>query len=220
MARDTESFSGSIPEHYDRGLGPMIFVDYADDIARRAAGLKPARVLETAAGTGIVARRLRDLLPAATQLISTDLSPAMLDVARAKFNPSEQIELRPADATALPFADASFDLVVCQFGVMFYPDKDKSYREVHRVLASGGHYLFSVWDSHRYNAFGRIAHETAGSFFPDDPPQFQSIPFSYGFEQIKQSLLAAGFAEITAHLVRFERDAGDSTLLARGIVFG
>lgn len=185
MTRNATSFSGSIPEHYDSGLGPLVFIDYADDIARRAAALKPARVLETAAGTGIVSRRLRDRLPAATRLTSTDLIPGMLEVAKAKFKPTEQVEFQPVDATALPFGDASFDVVVCQFGVRFYPDKEKSYREVHRVLAPGGHYLFNVWDAHRYNPLGRIAHETAGRFFPDDPPQFQSIPFSYAFDSIK-----------------------------------
>jgi ubiquinone/menaquinone biosynthesis C-methylase UbiE len=220
MPPDSTSFSGSIPENYDTGLGPVIFVDYAEDIARRAADLKPGRVLETAAGTGIVSRRLRDLLPPATQLVSTDLSPAMLEIAKAKFKPSEPIGLRPADATALPFPDHSFDVVVCQFGVMFYPDKDKSYSEVHRVLAPGGCYLFSVWDSHRYNAFGRIPHELLARCFPDDPPQFQAIPFSYGFESIRDSLVAAGFTGITAHVVRFEKDIGDGSGLARGITFG
>jgi ubiquinone/menaquinone biosynthesis C-methylase UbiE len=198
----------------------MIFVDYAEDIARRAADLKPGRVLETAAGTGIVSRRLRDHLPPATQLVSTDLSPAMLEIAKAKFKPSEPIGFRPADATALPFPDAAFDLVVCQFGVMFFPDKDKCYREVYRVLVPGGHYLFSVWDAHRYNAFGRIPHELLARFFPDDPPQFQSIPFSYGFEPIRDSLVAAGFTDITAHVLPFEKDVGDASGLARGLVFG
>ncbi len=220
MQRDATSFSGSIPEHYDAGMGPLVFVDYADDIACRAAALKPARLLETAAGTGIVSRRLRDHLPASTHLTSTDLSPVMLEIARAKFKPTEQVAFQPADATALPFGDASFDVVVCQFGVMFYPDKDKSYREVHRVLTPGGHYLFNVWDAHRYNPFGRIAHETAGQFFPDDPPQFLSIPFNYAFDPIRDSLIAAGFTDITARIVRFEKDVGDCTGLARGITFG
>jgi ubiquinone/menaquinone biosynthesis C-methylase UbiE len=220
IQRDTTSFSGSIPEHYDSGLGPMIFVDYAEDIARRAAGMKPARVLETAAGTGIVSRRLRDHLPATTQLVSTDLSPAMLEIAKAKFKPSETISFQPADAMALPFPDAAFDVVVCQFGVMFFPDKDKSYSEVHRVLAPGGRYLFSVWDAHRYNAFGRIPHQLLMRLFPDDPPQFQSIPFSYGFEPIRDSLVTAGFADITAHVVRLEKATGDASGLARGLVFG
>jgi ubiquinone/menaquinone biosynthesis C-methylase UbiE len=221
MPPDSTSFSGSsIPENYDTGLGPVIFVDYADDIARRAAALKPRRVLETAAGTGIVSRRLRDHLPAEARLTSTDLSPAMIEIAKAKFKPNEQATFQPADATALPFPDQNFDVVVCQFGVMFYPDKDKSYREVHRVLAPGGCYLFNVWDSHRYNAFGRIPHGLLARFFPDDPPQFQAIPFSYGFESIKDSLIAAGFADITAHVVRFEKNIGDGSGLARGITFG
>jgi ubiquinone/menaquinone biosynthesis C-methylase UbiE len=221
MERDSTSFSGgSIPEHYDTGLGPVIFVDYADDIARRAAAVRPKRVLETAAGTGIVSRKLRDHLPATAQLVSTDLSVAMLEIAQTKFKPAEQVNFQPADATALPFPDKSFDVVVCQFGVMFYPDKDKSYSEVHRVLAPGGCYLFNVWDSHRYNAFGRIPHELLARFFPDDPPQFQAIPFSYGFEPITDSLVAAGFTDITAHVVRFEKDIGDATGLARGNVFG
>ena len=177
-------------------------------------------MLETAAGTGIVSRRLRDHLPSATQLTSTDLSPAMIEVARTKFKSAEQVTLQPADATALPFPDQNFDVVVCQFGVMFYPDKDKSYREVHRVLAPGGCYLFNVWDSHRYNAFGRIPHGLLARFFPDDPPQFQAIPFSYGFESIKDSLIAAGFVDITAHVVRFEKNIGDGSAFARGITFG
>jgi ubiquinone/menaquinone biosynthesis C-methylase UbiE len=178
MSNDA-SFIGNIPEHYDRGLGPIIFVDYAADIARRAAACSPTRVLETAAGTGIVTRQLRDFLPAGASLTATDLNPPMIEVARAKFQPDERVDWRPADATALPFPDGSFDAVVCQFGVMFFPDKDRSYREVHRVLAPGGRYLFNVWDAHRYNPFGRITHEVAGSFFPVDPPQFYKVPFSY-----------------------------------------
>ncbi len=145
---DDANFIGDIPEHYDRGLGPIIFVDYAADLARRAAACVPARVLETAAGTGIVTRQLRDLLPVGVRLTATDLNPPMLEVARAKFQPDEDVDFRHADAAALPFADDSFDAVVCQFGVMFFPDKDRSYREIHRVLAPGGRYLFNVWDAH------------------------------------------------------------------------
>ena len=221
MPPDSTSFSGSsIPENYDTGLGPVIFVDYAEDIARRAAALKPRRVLETAAGTGIVSRRLRDHLPADAHLTSTDLSPGMIEVAQKKFKPTEQVAFQPADATALPFRDQSFDVVVCQFGVMFYPEKDKSYSEVHRVLAPGGHYLFSAWDPHRYNAFGRISHGLLARFFPYDPPQFQAIPFSYPFDAARDSLVVAGFTDITAHVVRFEKNIGDGSELARGLAFG
>jgi ubiquinone/menaquinone biosynthesis C-methylase UbiE len=118
-------------------------------MAQRAAVSAPSRVLELAAGTGIVTRQLRDQLPVGTHLTATDLNPPMLALARAKFQPGEQVDFRQVDATILPFPDGTFDAVVCQFGVMFFPDKDKSYREVHRVLALGGRYLFNVWDASR-----------------------------------------------------------------------
>jgi SAM-dependent methyltransferase len=221
MSGDAASFVGNIPEHYDRGLGPVIFVDYAADIARRTAACGPARVLETAAGTGIVTRQLRDTLPAGAHVTATDLNAPMLEVARTKFRPGEEVDFRPADATALPFADGAFDAVVCQFGVMFFPNKDLAYREVHRVLAPGGRYLFSVWDSHRHNPFGRIAHETAASFFPADPPQFYTVPFSYYLiDPIKESLVDAGFNDISAAVVRREKDIPDTARFARGLVYG
>ena len=135
-------------------------------MARRVAAAAQGRVLETAAGTGIVTRKLRDFLPSGVRLTVTDLNAPMLEIARTKFAPREEVEFEPADAMALPFGDGSFEAVVCQFGLMFFPDKDKSYREVHRVLKPGGRYFFSVWDSHGYNPFGRIADEVARQFFP------------------------------------------------------
>jgi ubiquinone/menaquinone biosynthesis C-methylase UbiE len=149
MKGDAASFIGNIPEHYDSALGPIIFIDYAADIARRAEACGPTRVLETAAGTGIVTRKLRDFLPPSVHVTATDLNAPMLEVARTKFKPGEEVDFQPADAAALPFPDGAFDTVVCQFGVMFFPQKDTSYREVRRVLAPGRRYLFSVWDSHK-----------------------------------------------------------------------
>jgi SAM-dependent methyltransferase len=220
MSNDA-SFVGNIPQHYDRELGPIIFIDYAADLARRAAACSPARVLETAAGTGIVTRQLRDLLPAGVRLTATDLNPPMLELARAKFRPDEDVDFRPADAAALTFPDDSFDAVVCQFGVMFFSDKDRSYREIHRVLAPGGRYLFSVWDAHRYNHFGSIVHEVVGSFFPADPPQFYKVPFSYHqIDPIKESLIDAGFMDINIAVLRLEKEIPDAALFAQGIVYG
>jgi SAM-dependent methyltransferase len=133
----------------------------------------------------------------------------------------ERVAFQPADATALPFPDASFDAVICQFGVMFFPDKDRSYREVLRVLAPGGRYMFSVWDAHRYNPFGRIAHEVIGSFFPTDPPKFYEVPFSYYLiDPIKESLMAAGLDRIVVSVVRQHRSVADFSAFARGVVFG
>lgn len=221
MSNDAASFTGSIPQYYDQGLGPVIFAGYAADIAQRAAAGNPARVLETAAGTGIVTRKLRDALPAAAHLIATDLNPPMLEIARAKFRAGEQVEFQPADATALPFADQSFDAVVCQFGIMFFPDKARSFSEVYRVLAPGGRYLFSVWDSHRHNPFGRIVHEVAKRFFPADPPQFYNVPFScHQVDPIKELLITAGFGDIGISVTRLERELPDVAKFARAAVYG
>ena len=220
MSNDA-SFIGNIPEHYDSGLGPIVFIDYAADIARRAAMCNPARVLETAAGTGIVTRQLRDVLPPDVHVTATDLNAPMLEVAQTKFKSGEGVDFRPADATALPFADGAFDTIVCQFGVMFFPQKDTSYREVHRVLAPGGRYLFSVWDSHRHNPFGRIAHETTARFFPADPPQFYTVPFSYyQIDPIKESLINAGFTDINVAVVRIQKEISDAARFARALVHG
>jgi SAM-dependent methyltransferase len=221
MADDAASFTGSIPQYYDQGLGPVIFAGYAADLAERVVAGRPARVLETAAGTGIVTRKLRDALPANAELMATDLNPPMLDIARGKFRPGEQVGFQPADATALPFADQSFEAVVCQFGLMFFPDKEKSFSEARRVLAPGGRYLLSVWDSHRYNSFGRIAHEVAARFFPVDPPQFYSVPFScHQIDPIKGVLIAAGFDDIGIAVIRQERELPDIAQFARSAVFG
>ncbi len=217
---NSTAFVGNIPEYYDGGLGPIIFVDYAAEMARRLAALKPARVLETAAGTGIVTRAMRDALPDGVLITATDLAAPMLEIARKKFRSGEAVAFQPADGTALPFGDTSFDVVVCQFGVMFYPDKDKGYREVHRVLQPGGTYLFSVWDSHAHNSYGRITYAVVSSFFPIDPPQFQKIPFSYPFDPIKDSLTAAGFTAINASVVRLQKTVPDFEKFARGFIYG
>lgn len=221
MSDQISHFVGNIPEHYDSGMGPVIFVDFADDLARRVAAGSPARVLETAAGTGIVTRRLRDLLPAASRLLATDLNPPMLAVSQTKFRAGETVEFQQADATALPFADDSFDAVVCQFGVMFFPDKAKSYSEAFRVLARGGRYLFSVWDAHRHNSYGRIAHEVAATFFPTDPPQFYQVPFPYSaIDPIKESLAEAGFIDFRATVLNHIKEVEDIGPFARGFVYG
>ncbi|CAN7720218.1 class I SAM-dependent methyltransferase [Bradyrhizobium sp. LjRoot220] len=221
MSNDAAGFVGNIPQYYDQGLGPVIFADYAADISRRVAAAKPARVLETAAGTGIVTRKLRDALPATTKLMATDLNPPMLDIARTKFRAGEQVEFQSADAVALPFADGSFDAVVCQFGIMFFPDKPKSCSEAFRVLAPGGRYVLSVWDSHRYNPFGRISHAIAERFFPTDPPQFYRVPFScHQIDPIKEMLIEAGFGDINVAVIRQESVIADVAAFARAAVLG
>ena len=221
MSGEATGFVGSIPEYYDRGLGPIFFTDYAEHTAHLVASYAPSRVLETGAGTGIVTRRLRDLLPATTRLIATDLNPPMLDVARKKFHPNEPIEFQQADAMALPFADASFDAVVCQFSAQFFPDKEKSYSEAHRVLAPGGRYVFSVWDGDYNRAPGRIADEVAAQFFPTDPPQFYRVGTGYNkIDPIKDSLSDAGFIDLRIAVLTREKQVADLGAFARALVYG
>ncbi|QUD89679.1 class I SAM-dependent methyltransferase [Phenylobacterium montanum] len=215
------SFVGDIPANYDRYLGPIIFEDFAVETATRVAKLSPMHVLETAAGTGIVTRELRRRLPAGSALTATDFNRPMLDLARAKFDPAERVTFEVADATALPFGESSFDAVVCQFGLMFFPDLEGSYREALRVLAPGGRYVFSVWDSHQHNPFGRIAHEVAGRLFPADPPPFYLAPFSrHQMDPIKEALIQAGFGDLEIAVVAHPKTVSDASAFARGLVFG
>jgi SAM-dependent methyltransferase len=145
----------------------------------------------------------------------------MLEIAKQKFSADDRIEFQPADATALPFADGAFDAVVCQFGVMFFPDKDKAYREAYRVLASGGRYHFNVWDSFAFNPFARISHDTIGLFFISDTPAFFTVPFGYHrIDEIKSSLLAAGFTEIAAHVLKIDKTITTTRQFAEGLVLG
>jgi ubiquinone/menaquinone biosynthesis C-methylase UbiE len=221
VTSDTARFVGDIPIFYDRGLGPAIFEDYAADIAYRTAASAPIDVLETAAGTGIVTRKLRDSLALGAKLTATDLNAPMLDVAKTKFGAQEQVIFRPADAMALPFGDGAFDAIVCQFGLMFFPEKDRAHREARRTLRPGGRYLFSVWDAPSYNTFSRIGLEVVERFFPDDPPQFLKTPFSCAeIDPIKESLLGAGFTDITISVRPRVKEVTDPTSFARGLVFG
>ena len=221
MTNDAAKFRGSIPVNYDRYLGPHIFDGYADDLARRVAALNPRSVLELAAGTGILSRKLRDALAKQCELIASDLNPPMLEVAKAKFRSGESVRFRETDATNLAFDDGSFDLIVCQFGVMFFPDKHRSYSEAHRVLRSGGSYLFNVWGSWERNPFARAVHQTVESFFPGNPPGFYKVPFGYhDAREIEESLSQAGFSRVS-----IERVAVDSLIpsprdFAQGLVFG
>ncbi|WP_218916934.1 class I SAM-dependent methyltransferase [Croceicoccus naphthovorans] len=214
-------FSGTVPENYDSGLGPFIFERFAEEMARRASDLHPSSVLETAAGTGIVTRRLRDRIPPQCALIATDLNCPMLDFAALKFDEDESVGIEAADACRLPFDDGAFDVVICQFGVMFFPDRGASYAEALRVLKPGGTYLFSVWGSWNDNPFGRIAYSVGAEFCPNDPPAFYKIPFSYhDAGRIRSDLKDAGFDEPTIDTLTHRKALDDPALFARGIVYG
>ena len=222
MAHDRNVlFQGAIPENYDRYLGPVIFKPWAKDLVLWLAGKKYECVLEIACGTGIVSRRLRDALPAMTEIIATDLNPDMFEFAKRKFREDENITWQQADASALPFPDCSFDAAVCQFGVMFVPDKATAMRESYRILRSAGVFLFNVWDSFEANPFAQIAHTTICSFFDHDPPGFYQIPFGFHDSTvIREMLRDAGFDRIESFSetkpCRSDSARGWATGLVRG----
>lgn len=192
--RTDTAFSGNIPKLYERYLVPLIFLPYAVDLARRVASEPVSRVLEVAAGTGAVTRAMASVLPESVSITATDLNPAMLQEAQSM--PIQRpVEWRQADASALPSGDGEFDAVVCQFGVMFFPDRPRAFAEARRVLRPGGRYLFNVWGSLANNAPARIIHEAVAGMFPGNPPQFLGrTPYAYfDHEAIARDLAAAGF---------------------------
>ncbi|MFG6487014.1 class I SAM-dependent methyltransferase [Roseateles sp. BYS78W] len=187
-------FTGSIPQLYERYMVPLIFEPFAADLAARAAALQPGAVLEIAAGTGVLTRHLAAGLPPASSLIASDLNAGMLDMA-ATLETARPVEWRLADAMDLPFADASFDLVACQFGAMFFPDRPHAYGEIRRVLKPGGFFLFNVWDHIDCNELAATVTAALAEAFPDDPPRFMArTPHGYhDIGQLRADLAAGGF---------------------------
>jgi ubiquinone/menaquinone biosynthesis C-methylase UbiE len=199
MAATDKVFAGKIPEIYDRFLVPLIFESYAGDLAERVAKVKPRDVLETAAGTGALTRAIASRLPIDARIVATALNQPMLDHGAAKQPHGSRIIWQQADALALPYKDQTFDVVACQFGVMFFPDKVKGYREAHRVLKTGGHFLFNAWDRIAENEFAAVVTLVLAAVFPQDPPDFMArTPHSYfDVERIRDELVGAGFTSIS-----------------------
>lgn len=191
-------FEEGVAEFYDSLLVPILFEPYSSEMAIVAERLKPGSILEVAAGTGALTRALRVTLDPATEIVATDLSQAMIDVGAPSLTMSRTHWMH-ADAQNLPFAPSMFDLVVCQFGVMFFPDKLKAYDEAKRVLRSGGRFLFTTWDSLPANDFARCVDECLASLFPSNPPDFlRNLSYSYfDIASIKEQMSSAGFDAIS-----------------------
>jgi ubiquinone/menaquinone biosynthesis C-methylase UbiE len=219
MAQQSTTFDHSTPALYDRYMGPLLFEPYAKLVAERSTRLHPSRILETAAGTGIVTRAVNEAVPQAW-IVATDLNPAMIDFAAQRVR-SERVAFQRADAQDLPFPDGSFDLVVCQFGVMFFPDKVRANREAWRVLRSGGCYLLVTFDRLELNPVPEAVENAVVALFAEDRPEYMKRgPFSYTDPTlIEHDLLAAGFTDIQREAVTLSshvsaRDA------AQGVVLG
>jgi ubiquinone/menaquinone biosynthesis C-methylase UbiE len=216
------AFAGSIPKLYQTLFVPLIFEPYAAHLAGRLVAIAPTRVLEIAAGTGVVTRRMASQLPESTAIVATDLNQAMLDEAAA-VGTARPVQWRQADAMQLPFADASFDAVVCQFGAMFFPDKGKAYAEARRVLVPGGVFLFDVWDRIEDNEIADLVTATLGSMFPDDPPRFMArVPHGYhDLATIREDLRKGGFeAEAEMATITERSGAADAHVAATAYCCG
>ena len=215
MSETDKVFAGSIPENYDRYMVPLIFEPFAADLARRAASLSPSAVLEIAAGTGVVTRALAPKLSTSASYVVTDLNQPMLDFAASQQAPDSRIKWRQADAMALPFGNAAFDLVCCQFGAMFFPDRPSGYREAKRVLKPGGHFLFNVWDRLEENVFANDVTNALARMFPNDPPRFMArTPHGYhDTALIRSELEDAGFSRVVIE-TRAEQSRASSPRLA------
>ena len=202
MVATDKVFAGSIPEIYDRFLVPLIFEPYASDLAGRVAAIQPPDVLETAAGTGVLTRALASRLARSARIVATDLNQPMLDQASRR-QTEGTVEWKQADALALPFGDEGFDVVACQFGVMFFPDKVQGFKEARRMLRPGGRFLFNVWDRIENNEFADVVTDALAEVFPDDPPRFMART-PHGHHDggpIREALMAAGFTDISIDAV-------------------
>jgi SAM-dependent methyltransferase len=193
--QEDSSWVGPMPETYDRCLGPAVFAPVAADLATRAGMFAtPGRVLELAAGTGILTAGLVAALPDA-EITATDLNPAMVEYAaalvpEATWRVADAMDLDPDDG----WGDDSFDLVACQCGVMFFPDKVTAYREIRRVLVPGGLFLFNAWDALETHDVESALTDALAEVLPDDPPDFFArVPHGYADpDRMRADVQAAG----------------------------
>ncbi len=221
MTEANAAFAGSIPQRYDEYLGPLFFEPYAVDLASRLRLEAGDALLELACGTGVLTRHLVAGLPRGASLTATDLNEPMLAIAQTKIDRTEPVTWQTADASALPFGDDWFDAVVCQFGLMFFPDPLLALGEVHRVLHPEGAFVFNVWDSLAENPLGRIAHEVIGRFFTTHPPTFYNVPFGMSdVGALKTLLQRAGFVALESETKSIIAHSISAHHAATGLVTG
>ncbi|HET6535671.1 MAG TPA: class I SAM-dependent methyltransferase [Sphingomicrobium sp.] len=213
-------FAGSVPARYDELMVPIFFRPYAEELVRRARMLGSTIILETAAGTGAVTQALHQAMPEC-EIIATDLNQPMLDVAARRVT-SENVRFVQADAQALPFDDAIFDLVVCQFGSMFFPDKVRGHSEARRVLHDGGRYMLAIWDRIEHNPVTEVAQQVLVDCFPDNPPLFmREGPFGYSDPAaIELDLHAAGFGRVEIDTVELRSRSPSAHDAAMALCYG
>ena len=220
MSDTAGAFKATYAELYDRHLAPLLFAPYARLLSERARTHGPRDILETAAGTGCLTRELMQTFPAGVPITATDLNQPMIDRAKARAG-LERVTWRHADAMRLPFPDDSFDLVVCQFGVMFFPDKRASFGEAARVLRHGGTFLFAVWDdwSEMPDAPLVIAADVVAEMLGCDPRSLVSPPYHHE-PTIRADLGATAFQRVNIERVTQPASAASAREAAIATVHG
>jgi ubiquinone/menaquinone biosynthesis C-methylase UbiE len=190
--------AGNAAETYERELVPAVFGRWAPRVVELAALEQGTRVLDVACGTGVVARLAAEAVGVEGRVAALDVNPDMLAVAAALPAPKgAAIEWVEASAQALPFADSAFDVVCCQLGLQFFPDRLGALREMARVLAPGGHVVVMVWRTiDRSPGFGAFAVALGRTVGPDAEALMQA-PFLLGDrDELAKLLSAAGFRDV------------------------
>ena len=211
-------WSESMPAAYEQYLVPVVFRPFAEDLTARASALHPGRVLELAAGTGVLTSDLLAAVPSA-EVTATDLNQAMVAFGSTR---APGAVWRQADAQRLPFPDGAFDLVVCQFGVMFFPDRIEAFTEARRVLTPGGRFLFNTWGPLGTHAFEVALQAGLERAFPVDPPRFfPTVPHGYSDPAlVAADLAAAGLAVEDQQELTLQGRAASTADLAIGYLTG
>jgi ubiquinone/menaquinone biosynthesis C-methylase UbiE len=185
---------------YERYLVPTIFGPFAEDLIGLADPKSGERILDAACGTGTVARHAIERIGGKGKVVGLDLNSAMLAVARSVSN--DKIEWREGDAAKMPFPDAAFDVVLCQQGLQFFPDKPASLREIHRVLVSNGRLGLSVWTMIDNSPGFALLSMGLAKYIGAEAEAFMHMPFSLGKEKELRSLVeSAGFRNISSRQI-------------------
>ena len=213
------NFNGTIPHYYEDYLTKFLFEGFAEDIVKRVSFSSTTKVLELASGTGCVTRLLVNNSPATTQITATDLAPDMLEVARKNIAASN-ISWAMVDMTDITYEDNSFDVIVCQFGVMLVPDKLTALHEMYRVLKPGGQLVFNVWGSIHDNAVWNIGGQVVDSFLKNNPIIQDPGPFSLNEKNTIPLLKEAGFSSITTTVVNQTGNIKTAAMAAEGFIQG
>ena len=198
MTEERWRLAGSGPESYERYQVPSVFAPLARMFLQRVRLQPGQHVLDVACGTGIIVRQAAPILGPTGHLVGVDLNVNMLDVAREHaLTDGASVEWRQGDAASLPCSDSEFDVVICQQGLQFFPDKGGALREMYRVLKPGGLVAICVWRAIEHSpchlaiarALGRHASEEVAR-------RFQS-PFSFGDRAVLDALMTeAGFRDV------------------------